>query len=144
MRLAYLDEAGTSRKEPALAVAGVIISGDTQAMEVEKRIDLLRQRHIPEGDWDKVLFHATDIYHGKKYFDRRKPEWSDDWKRWIILVELAAIIETLELPIVTGIFEKENFGIGRFPDAVLSALTDDSFKKLVGATLVQPRIMVTS
>ncbi len=50
MRLAYLDEAGTSRKEPALAVAGVIIDGDTQVMEVEKRIDLLRQRHIPEAD----------------------------------------------------------------------------------------------
>src|SRR6266536_2056347 len=126
MRLAYLDEAGTSRKEPALAVAGVIISGDTQAMEVEKRIDLLRQRHIPEGDWDKVLFHATDIYHGKKYFDRRKPEWSDDWKRWIILVELAAIIETLELPIVTGIFEKDHKHILRKPRVLrISHLVQD-------------------
>ncbi len=131
MRLAYLDEAGTSRKEPALAVAGVIIDGDTQVMEVEKRIDLLRQRHIPEADWNKVILHATDIYHGKKYFDRRKPEWADDWKRWMILVELAGIIESLQLPIVTGIFAKENFGVGRFSDEVLAALTDDSFKKIV-------------
>jgi hypothetical protein len=55
---------------PAPAVAGVIIHGDTQAMEVEKRLDQMRQQHIPEKDWDKVIFHATDIYHGSGYFDR--------------------------------------------------------------------------
>jgi len=39
-------------------------------MEVEKRLDQMRQQHIPEKDWDKVIFHATDIYHGSGYFDR--------------------------------------------------------------------------
>jgi Protein of unknown function (DUF3800) len=130
VRLVYLDEAGISHEEPALAVAGVIIHGDTQAMEVEKQLDLVRWQHIPEDDWDKVIFHAKDIYHGSKYFDKRKPQWSEKWKRWLILVQLAAIIESMKLPIVAGIYRKEGFG-GTLPDAMASALADDSFKKLV-------------
>jgi hypothetical protein len=37
----------------------------------------------------------------------------------------------MKIPIVTGIYRKENFGVGVFPDAVLSALLEPSFKKTV-------------
>jgi hypothetical protein len=112
VRLAYLDEAGISRNEPALCVAGVLVHGDRQSMEIEQQLDLVREEHIPEADRDKVIFHATDIYHGSGYFDRRKPEWMDENRRWAILVDLAGIINAMSLPIVAGTYEKATFAEG--------------------------------
>jgi hypothetical protein len=85
------------------------------------------------------LAHATDIYHGSGYFDRRKQQWSDEWSRWIILTRLALIIESMKLPIVAGIYLKENFGIGVFSEGywrnLLNRPSKNQLADLVAFTL---------
>lgn len=112
VRLLYLDEAGTDFKSPHLCVAGVIVHGDKEWPEIDRRINALVEQHIPEKDRIEFFFHAKDIFHGAKYFDRRKPEWKDQDKRVAILNDLAAIIEELHLPVVCGNYEKDKYGIG--------------------------------
>jgi hypothetical protein len=112
VRLVYLDEAGTDFKAPILAVAGVLVHGDYQWPEIDKRICALIDQFIPEPDRPGFVFHATDIYHGSGYFDRRKPDWDSSDKRIPIINGLASIIEDLQLPVVSGHYTKDTYGIG--------------------------------
>jgi hypothetical protein len=112
VRLVYLDEGGSDFKAPVLAVAGVLVHGDAEWPEVTKRIDALIEKYIPEPDRPGFVFHAKDIYHGARYFDRRKPEWADRNKRVKLLDEIALIIEELHLPVVVGFYAKDKFGVG--------------------------------
>jgi len=109
MRLLYLDEAGISAKESGLCVAGILIHGDYEAPAVEQRLEELISRYIPEQDRVGFVFHATDIFHGSKYFNRE--DWSRE-TRLQILADLAGIIDELHLPVVVGMYQKETFGIG--------------------------------
>ena len=61
MRLVYLDEAGISRDNPTLTVAGVLIHGDKQSHQVEGDINALIEKYIPEPDRLGFVFHATDM-----------------------------------------------------------------------------------
>jgi hypothetical protein len=112
MRLVYLDEGGTDFKAPVLTVAGVLVHGDSQWPEVDRRIRALIDKYIPEPDRLGFIFHATDIFHGSRYFDRQKPEWDSPAKRIPILNDLAKIIDDLQLPVVAGNYKKEKFGVG--------------------------------
>ncbi|WP_318761817.1 DUF3800 domain-containing protein [Aminobacter niigataensis] len=107
-----MDEAGISRGESAMAVAGVIIHGDQQSTSIQKKLAKLIRKHIPEPDQLGFVFHATDIYHGARYFDRRKWQWD---KRIEILSDLASIIDEFHLPVVVGAYVKETFGGGAVP-----------------------------
>lgn len=109
VRLVYLDEAGTTSAANWVAVAGVIVRGDVQWREADQRIALLVDKYIPEGDRAGFIFHATDIFHGARYFDRRQPQWSTREQRWPILTELAEIIADLHLPVVVGTEDKNPF-----------------------------------
>jgi hypothetical protein len=81
VRLVYLDEGGSDLKAPILSVAGVLVHGDVEWPQVERRIVALIEKYIPEPDRVRFIFHATDIFfHGSGYFDRRKPEWADQEK----------------------------------------------------------------
>jgi hypothetical protein len=124
VRLLYLDEGGTEFRAPFLAVAGVLIHGDREWPEVDKRILALIEKYIPESDRLGFVFHATDIFHGSRYFDRRKPEWDSTEKRWPILLDLAGVIEDLHLPIVAGTYRKETFGGGMFEAGSKAELRD--------------------
>jgi hypothetical protein len=119
VRLIYLDEAGTDRNAPFLCVAGVLIHGDHEWPEVDRRIAGLIEKHIPAADRFGFIFHATDIFHGSGYFDRRKPEWANQNTRLAILCDLASIIDDMSIPLVCGHYNKETFGDGiiRQPDA---------------------------
>ena len=112
MRLVYLDEGGSDFKAPVLAVAGILVHGDHEWPEVNRRIDVLIEKWIPEADRPGFIFHAKDIFHGARYFDRRKPEWADQAKRVKSLDEIAFIIEEMHLPVVAGFYSKEKFGAG--------------------------------
>lgn len=118
VRLVYLDEAGTDVRAPVMCVAGVIIHGDEQWPEVDRRILALIDKHIEPDRRPGFVFHATDIFHGARYFDRRKPEWADPQKRLDLLDELAAIIRDLQLPVVIGKYERSTFG-AHSPEMVL-------------------------
>lgn len=114
VRLLYLDEAGTDHRAPFISVAGVLVHGDTQYPEIERRILALADKYIPEPDRLLTVFHATDIFHGSGYFDRRKPEWSDQEKRIRMLDELAKIIDDLHLPVIFGNYERAKFESGKY------------------------------
>jgi hypothetical protein len=109
VRLLYLDEGGSDRKAPFLSVAGVMVHGEKEWPEIDRRVLDLIEKHIPENDHIGFVFHATDIFHGSGYFDRRKPEWEDREKRTQILNDLAAVIDDLNLPIVTSNYQKDMF-----------------------------------
>lgn len=110
VRLIYLDEAGTDARAPILAVAGVLVHGDGQWPEIDRRILELIDKYVEEDHRPDFFFHATDIYHGSGYFDRRKPEWDTLEKRLPIITDLANIIADLSLPVVLGQYTKEKFG----------------------------------
>lgn len=109
MRLVYLDEAGTSAAATWIAVAGVIVQGDHQWREADRRIAALIERYIPATDRPDFAFHATDVFHGSRYFDRSQPQWATREQRWPILTDLAQILADLELPVVVGIEEKSPY-----------------------------------
>ena len=111
VRLLYLDEAGTDRGASTLVVAGILVHGDRDWPEIDKRISALIEKHISIADRPGIIFHATDIFHGSRRFDRRKPEWTLD-KRMAILRDLATIIEDMALPVVAGGYNKDGFGTG--------------------------------
>lgn len=46
MRLVYLDEAGIDAKSPMLAVSGVLVHGDSQYAEVNRRILKLVDKYV--------------------------------------------------------------------------------------------------
>lgn len=106
VRLVYLDEAGTSADAETLTVAGVIVHGDDQYREIDQRFVELINKYIPEEDRLGFVFHATDIFHGSRYFDRRQPQWASREQRWPILEDLAKIIGDFELPVVLGARDK--------------------------------------
>lgn len=77
VRLLYLDEAGTNPTHPHACAAGVLIDGDQDWPEVDRRIVALIEKHIEPERRLGFVFHATDIYHGTGYFDRRKARWKE-------------------------------------------------------------------
>jgi hypothetical protein len=93
-----------------LTVAGVLVHGDFEYPEVDKRILALIDKFIPQPDRLGFVFHATDIFHGSRYFDRRKPQWDTPEKRLPIINGLASIIDDLSLPIVSGNYQKAKYG----------------------------------
>ncbi len=115
VRLVYLDEAGTTSGATWLAVAGVIVHGDMQWREADRRVAALIEKHIPKEDRSSFVFHATDIFHGSRYFDRKSPEWASRERRWGILADLAQIIADLNLPVVVGSEDKLPFPDLRAP-----------------------------
>ena len=109
MKLVYQDEGGTAVHELFLVVSGVVVDGDRQLVAVENHLDILVQKHIPEHDRPGLIFHATDIWSGAKYFKDR-----DKWpmeRRLEILRDLARIPGRFDIPVAWGFVDK-----GKFPD----------------------------
>ena len=105
MRLIYLDEAGISNltQEPLLVVAGVAVDADRQFKQIEAFLDELIEKHVPKEKRDGCVFHAMDIFHGTKRFDRKN--WSFE-KRLQILDDLAAIPQKFDLPVCYGVTDR--------------------------------------
>ena len=140
MRIVYLDEAGTSKKDeaPFIVVAGVVVHGDHQLRKLREELRLIQERHIPETDRDSLVLHACDIYGGNKYFDtKRKPEWTYE-RRMAILADLAQLPGRLNLYVTLGLVPRD-----QFPYTGL-AVTDaaDFMRKAIGATYMSCLIEV--
>lgn len=108
MRLVYLDEAGTDFRTPVICVAGVIVHGDKQWLEIDRRILDLVDKYVEPQDRLGFIFHTTDVFHGSRYFDRRKPKWNDRESRLAILLDFNKILTDFELPVVVGGYKKSN------------------------------------
>jgi len=105
-----MDESGVSPREPLLVQAAIIVHGDEQLISVEDRLICLVEKHIPEHQRDRFIFHATDIYGGggKGSIFSDKNEWPDE-RRWKILDDLLGIPKAFNLPICVGMVDKDGF-----------------------------------
>jgi hypothetical protein len=60
VRITYMDESGSSRRDPIVVEAGVIIHGDDQVIPVEEHLEGLVEKHIPEDKREGFYFHAAE------------------------------------------------------------------------------------
>src|SRR4051812_20709252 len=100
MRFAFLDEAGISKHEPVVVVAGIIVDGDKDLIRVEAEIGSLIERYIPDIDRQKFVLHATNVFSGTRYFSDRNV-WPPS-RRAALLYDLIGIIEANRFPVVAG------------------------------------------
>jgi hypothetical protein len=98
--IAYLDEAGLSRSETHLVVAGIIVRED-QLLECEKQLDAVLEKHIPQQDREGFEFHAHPLFGGGGYFRK----WPEKKRQWIIRDVLDSLM-MFNLPIIYGAIDK--------------------------------------
>jgi hypothetical protein len=100
VRVVYLDETGHSFKEPAAAVAGIILDPDKEWRALAAEIEILKDR-VPADFRDAFVFHANDLFYGGKY----RQHWSDE-DRWSLLESLLGLPRKLKIPLVVGSSQK--------------------------------------
>lgn len=96
MRLIYVDEAGTSAKEPVSIVVGLLINPDTQWVPAYERFSAALAK-VPEKFQEGFIFHATSIWGNPKY--------RDGWERkdrFDFLKEVMRIPAATSIPIAIG------------------------------------------
>jgi hypothetical protein len=105
VRIVYLDEAGISNpaQEPFLVVAGIILNADQDWHALDLHLKSIMRKRLPEEMRFTGVFHATDIWHGKKLF--RADQWPMP-KRMEILADLTAIPAKFHLSVAHGFVER--------------------------------------
>lgn len=98
VRYIYIDEAGTSAKEPVSVVVGVIINADTQWRLAERELNNVFDRFVPSQFRENFVFHAKEIWGSPKYRDG----WPIE-KRLKFLRRVMKIPRNLRVPIALGI-----------------------------------------
>lgn len=111
VKIAYVDEAGIQPSDPYCVVAGVVIDPDQQYQQVRARLDQIKRQHAPyiDGDPHDLIFHAKDIYHGTKAFQRKR--WPFEI-RMHLLELLAGVVSEFALPVVMAAVNRAEI----FPD----------------------------
>lgn len=109
VRLVFMDEAGIGNpeQEPWLVVSGVIVDADKKLVAIERHIEKLVKRYIPEEQQAGFVFHAHELINGGgKVFDRKK--WPIE-KRLEIADALCATAKKFDLPLAFGFVERSKF-----------------------------------
>lgn len=70
MRLIYVDEAGTSAKEPVSVVAAVIVDADDQLRSVVDALASLIKSGVPRIYQEGFVFHAKEMFSGGRRISR--------------------------------------------------------------------------
>ncbi|MFZ2065266.1 MAG: DUF3800 domain-containing protein [Xanthobacteraceae bacterium] len=110
MRFVFTDEGGISRDEPFVVVAGVFVHGDWQLIPLENELERLKQKHIPRENQSGFIFHAKDIWSGKKGIFQDRGKWPLS-RRLAILRDLARVPRRLGIPIVYEYVERAKFDL---------------------------------
>ena len=140
VRFIYVDEAGTSQNNPHTVVAGAVVHGDDQLIPLEEHLDGLVEKHIPKEDREGFVFHMTDLWHGSRYFDRRK--WARE-KRLEIIKDIASIPRHFEMPILFGMAVRAE-SVKRYPQLNGNPATTSLFCHSIafmGCTFVAEHLM---
>jgi hypothetical protein len=106
MLLVYLDESGIGdiQNEKYVVVAGVVVQAE-QYKAVQKRIEDVRDRYVPEKYRKGFVFHATDLFQGsEKLISRDEFPMAE---RHNALEELISIASELNLPVVQAHHDRE-------------------------------------
>lgn len=117
-RFAYLDETGTANPahEPYLVVAGVIVHADQHITALERKLEKLADRYIPNAFREGFYFHAKDLFPGVgRVFGKNGP-LNDYSKRMEIALELAAIPKKLGLQIPFGVSKRSEWPRSDLPE----------------------------
>jgi hypothetical protein len=130
LRWAHIDEAGVSKNDKVTAVAGILSEPDKHYHALAAKLRSL-EASVPEPlRQGGLIFHAKDIWHGNKRFDKDlwlKYGWDKERRRNLVL-EICKIPAEFDLPVVMGFHEKEARGW----DPILRA---DAGKKLTADKL---------
>jgi hypothetical protein len=124
VRLVYMDEAGISnpKHEPFLTFAGIVVDADSKLNAIEKHLESLISRHIPERLRHGFIFHATEIFTCGKILRKQHADFIGPWewpldRRLKIADDIAAMIKKFDLPIAMGFLERAKFRADfDFPD----------------------------
>jgi len=97
VRYVFIDEAGTSQKEPVSVVAGIIIHADKHCLRADEAVNDVLDL-IPDYIREKCpVFHAKRIWGDKKL----RENWSLD-ERKSLLCSMMSIPRELELSLAVG------------------------------------------
>lgn len=75
LRMIFMDEGGTSQKEPVAVVASVILNADGQFRALEDHLEEVKRKHIPQEHQADFVFHAKGIWSGKLPVFKNRDEW---------------------------------------------------------------------
>lgn len=127
--LCYVDEAGISNPahEPFVVVSAVIVDADKKLVALERHLDKLVERHIPEEHRADFVFHATHLFNwGGKVFYKNAPDYPLE-RRLKIADDLADIPRRFKLPLTYGLVER-----ARWPQSMSIADELSQAEKTVG------------
>jgi hypothetical protein len=125
MRLVYMDEAGIGNpdQEPFLVVAGVIVHADNDLIAIERHLDRLVEKFIPEHQRSGFVFHAKELFNGGgKVFVRDGSTWTLE-KRLEIADQLALVPRKFNLTLAMGSVERARFPLAEPENANYQALS---------------------
>ena len=110
-RFVYIDETGISNPdhEPFLVVAGVIVNADQHVAALERSLERLADRFIPDEHREGFYFHAKDLFPGSGPVFGKKGPLHDYDQRMEIADALAKIPKRLNLTIPCGIVDRANW-----------------------------------
>ena len=98
----YVDEAGTSAKEPVTVVAGVILHADRDWMRASRLIQKILDDRVPEDLREGFIFHAKAVLSGYRGHDST---WSRE-DRMDLIGAMAGIPKELGAAISVGVVRR--------------------------------------
>ncbi|QKD05259.1 hypothetical protein [Mesorhizobium loti] len=104
MRFVFVDDAGTSIRDPKIVVSAIVVQAEEQLIRLENRMTRLIQKHIPAEERSSFSFEARDILSGSGHFDDRE-KWPVE-RRMAIMDELATVPTEMEIPILFGLADR--------------------------------------
>lgn len=120
MRIAYMDESGTSDREPIAVVAAVMLHADSQWRPLNQALSDMADACAPPAHRSGFIFHAKELYHGGKTLLRElfPPEYGRGFLKSILRLPNAN-----DMPVVMGFVVKSEMTPDYRPDAVLERNT---------------------
>ena len=100
VRIIYVDEAGTSAREPVAVVSGVIVHGDQQLEDLEQSIEKVFDAHVPAHLRNGFHFHGLEVFNGGKKIKRS--EWAFQ-ERLAFFKDFLGLIQKFKIPVALGI-----------------------------------------
>ena len=110
VRWAHIDEAGVSKNDKVACVAGILSEPDKHYHALAAKLREIEQALPEELRRGGLIFHAKDIWHGNKRFDKDlwlKHGYDKDRRRSLVL-EICKIPAAFDLPVIMGVNEKED------------------------------------
>lgn len=103
----YMDESGTSKGQPHLVTAAVIIHADSQLGPTEDALRAVVERYVEPENRDSFVIHAADLYSANRKV--LPPELHDQEKSRAMLMDVVKVPALAKLAICAGHVRKQQF-----------------------------------